>query len=66
MLGPYYRYRTWWDCLHRNVGDYIDCWGLTLYKLKIITVSSVLYLIFEYYYPAFVSKKYLIKILKSK
>ncbi|KAK0162098.1 hypothetical protein PV327_008463 [Microctonus hyperodae] len=52
LTGPYYRYRTYWDCINRNNGDYINCWDITAYKLKLIILLSILYLSADYYYPA--------------
>ncbi|XP_063995610.1 lysophospholipid acyltransferase 7 [Diachasmimorpha longicaudata] len=51
LTGPYYTYRTYWDCIHNNFGDYIDCRGQTLQKLKKIAVAVVFHLFFNFYYP---------------
>ncbi|XP_011310278.1 lysophospholipid acyltransferase 7 [Fopius arisanus] len=51
LTGPYYTYRTYLDCIHRNLGDYIDCEGQTIKKLKKIVVAVVFHLLFNFYYP---------------
>ncbi|XP_076626544.1 membrane bound O-acyltransferase domain containing farjavit [Colletes latitarsis] len=51
LTGPYYRYRTYWDHLHRPFSKYVDPWPLTLYKLKQIACYIVLYLVLSELYP---------------
>ncbi|XP_043491175.1 lysophospholipid acyltransferase 7 [Polistes fuscatus] len=51
LTGPYYRYRTYWDSLHRPFSNYIDPWPLTLYKLKQAAALSILFLIMNYTFP---------------
>lgn len=52
LTGPYYRYRTYWDSLHRPFSNYVDPWPLTFYKLKQITAFSVLFLIMNHLFPS--------------
>lgn len=52
LTGPYYRYRTYWDSLHKPFANYVDPWPLTLYKLKQTAVFSTLFLIMNYTFPA--------------
>ncbi|XP_053998705.1 lysophospholipid acyltransferase 7 [Hylaeus anthracinus] len=51
LTGPYYRYRTYWDHLHRPFSKYADPWPLTLYKLKQTACFVVLYLVINELYP---------------
>lgn len=51
LTGPYYRYRTYWDHLHRPFYKYVDPWPLTLYKLKLTGIFIVLFFIMNYLYP---------------
>ncbi|XP_026670048.1 lysophospholipid acyltransferase 7 [Ceratina calcarata] len=51
LTGPYYRYRTYWDHLHRPFYKCVDPWTLTLPKLQAIVVYCVLFLIMNYLYP---------------
>ncbi|XP_057318858.1 lysophospholipid acyltransferase 7 [Microplitis mediator] len=51
LTGPFYRYRTYWDCINRKFSDYIECWEPTLYKLKLIGVSTVIFLLTNHIYP---------------
>ncbi|KAK0162097.1 hypothetical protein PV327_008462 [Microctonus hyperodae] len=52
LTGPFYRYRTYWDCINRNLSDYINCWEVTLFKLKLILLSTIIYLVTDYYFSA--------------
>lgn len=52
FIGPYYRYRTYWDCLHRPFANYVDPWPLTYYKLKQITVFVVLFIAVNHLFPS--------------
>ncbi|XP_012258883.1 lysophospholipid acyltransferase 7 [Athalia rosae] len=52
LTGPYYRYRTYWDSIHRPFSKYADHWGVTLDKLKGISCFIVIYLFLNYWYPA--------------
>ncbi|XP_034935363.1 lysophospholipid acyltransferase 7 [Chelonus insularis] len=51
LTGPYYRYRTYWDCINRNFADYIDCWEITFSKLKIISINAVIFFVSNYCFP---------------
>ncbi|CAK9817028.1 Lysophospholipid acyltransferase 7 [Anthophora quadrimaculata] len=51
MTGPYYRYRTYWDHLHRPFAKYTEPWPQTLHKLKQIACFIVLFLIMSNLYP---------------
>ncbi|XP_016913652.1 lysophospholipid acyltransferase 7 [Apis cerana] len=51
MTGPYYRYRTYWDHLHKPFSKIVDPWPLTFYKLKQIACFIVLFFIMDYLYP---------------
>ncbi|KAH0546357.1 lysophospholipid acyltransferase 7 [Cotesia glomerata] len=53
LTGPFYRYRTYWDCINRKFSDYIECWEPTLYKLKLIGVSTVIFLFTSNIWPNF-------------
>lgn len=44
FTGPYYRYRTYWDSLHRPFSSYADPWPLTYYKLKQTAAFIILFL----------------------
>ncbi|OAD53371.1 Lysophospholipid acyltransferase 7 [Eufriesea mexicana] len=50
-MGPYYRYRTYWDHIHKPFSKYVDPWPLTLCKLKQIGCFIVLFFIMNYLYP---------------
>ncbi|XP_012058410.1 PREDICTED: lysophospholipid acyltransferase 7 [Atta cephalotes] len=52
LTGPYYRYRTYWDSLHRPFSNYVDPWPLTYYKLKQITAFIALFLVINYLFPS--------------
>ncbi|KAK2574954.1 hypothetical protein KPH14_008717 [Odynerus spinipes] len=51
LTGPYYRYRTYWDMLHKPFLHYVDPWPLTLYKLKQMAAFSILFLLMNYAFP---------------
>ncbi|KZC05732.1 Lysophospholipid acyltransferase 7 [Dufourea novaeangliae] len=51
LTGPYYRYRTYWDHLHRPFSKYVDPRPLTYYKLKQTACFVVLYLVMNELYP---------------
>ncbi|XP_029176585.1 lysophospholipid acyltransferase 7 [Nylanderia fulva] len=52
LTGPYYRYRTYWDSLHRPFSNYVDPWPLTFYKLKQIAAFIGLFLIMNHLFPS--------------
>lgn len=52
LTGPYYRYRTYWDSLHRPFSNYVDPWPLTYHKLKQIAAFIVLFLAINYLFPS--------------
>lgn len=52
IAGPYYRYRTYWDSLHRPFSKYVDPWPLTLYKLKQIAAFIALFLAINHLFPS--------------
>ncbi|XP_050461305.1 lysophospholipid acyltransferase 7 isoform X3 [Cataglyphis hispanica] len=52
LTGPYYRYRTYWDSLHRPFSNYVDPWPLTYYKLKQIVAFIPLFLIMNHLFPS--------------
>ncbi|XP_031833000.1 membrane bound O-acyltransferase domain containing farjavit [Nomia melanderi] len=51
LTGPYYRYRTYWDHLHRPFSKYVDPKPLTYSKLKQVAAFIVLYLMMNASYP---------------
>ncbi|XP_077263680.1 membrane bound O-acyltransferase domain containing farjavit isoform X2 [Temnothorax americanus] len=52
LTGPYYRYRTYWDSLHRPFSSYVDPWPLTYYKLKQIAAFIVLFLAINHFFSS--------------
>ncbi|KAM0727914.1 Lysophospholipid acyltransferase 7 [Formica fusca] len=52
LTGPYYRYRTYWDSLHRPFSNYVDPWPHTYYKLKQIVAFIALFLIMSHLFPS--------------
>ncbi|XP_076233685.1 membrane bound O-acyltransferase domain containing farjavit [Calliopsis andreniformis] len=51
LTGPYYRYRTYWDHLHKPFSKYVDPTPLTIYKLKQTACYIVLFLVMSHLYP---------------
>ncbi|XP_043283396.1 lysophospholipid acyltransferase 7 [Venturia canescens] len=51
LTGPYYRYRTYWDCINRPFSKYANSWKATEDKLKLIGVLIVLHLVSGYLFP---------------
>ncbi|EZA61452.1 hypothetical protein DMN91_003662 [Ooceraea biroi] len=52
LTGPYYRYRTYWDFLHRPFSKHVDPWPLTCYKLKQIAAFIALFLAVNHLCPS--------------
>ncbi|KAJ8665289.1 hypothetical protein QAD02_006951 [Eretmocerus hayati] len=52
LTGPYYRYRTYWDSLHRPFALKADHWGHTCDKLIQIGCFTVIFLLSGYLFPA--------------
>ncbi|XP_033214251.1 lysophospholipid acyltransferase 7 [Belonocnema kinseyi] len=52
ISGPHYRYRTYWDHLHRPFSDYDPHIDITLYKLKQITCFALIFLVTSNLFPA--------------
>lgn len=52
LTGPHYRYRTYWDSLHRPISEYADPWGITLYKLKQVAGFVAIFLVTSNVFPA--------------
>ncbi|XP_058795095.1 lysophospholipid acyltransferase 7 [Phymastichus coffea] len=52
LTGPYYRYRTYWDSLHRPFALKADHWAHTCNKLIQSACFSVIFLLSNYYFPA--------------
>ncbi|EFN78811.1 lysophospholipid acyltransferase 7 [Harpegnathos saltator] len=52
LTGPYYRYRTYWDSLHRPFSKHVDPWPLTYYKLKQIATYITIFLTVNHLFPS--------------
>ncbi|XP_015595369.1 lysophospholipid acyltransferase 7 isoform X2 [Cephus cinctus] len=52
LTGPYYRYRTYWDSLHRPFSDQADHLSVTCTKFKQIVPFALIHLLFNYTFPA--------------
>ncbi|XP_014206154.1 lysophospholipid acyltransferase 7 [Copidosoma floridanum] len=52
LTGPYYRYRTYWDSLHRPFAAKADHWAHTQNKLIQISCFTVIFLLSNYFFPA--------------
>lgn len=52
LTGPYYRYRTYWDSLHRPFAAKADHWGHTRKKLIQISGFTVCFLLSNFFFPA--------------
>ncbi|XP_076656148.1 membrane bound O-acyltransferase domain containing farjavit [Halictus rubicundus] len=68
LTGPYYRYRTYWDHLHRPFFKYADPEPLTYFKLKQTGILILFYLLMSAVFPtryvtteAFVEQSFLVR-----
>ncbi|XP_066601375.1 lysophospholipid acyltransferase 7 isoform X2 [Prorops nasuta] len=52
LTGPYYRYRTYWDSIHRNFAKHVDPWPAVSRKLIAVAVYIVLFIVFSKSFPA--------------
>ncbi|XP_008202594.1 lysophospholipid acyltransferase 7 [Nasonia vitripennis] len=52
LTGPYYRYRTYWDSLHRPFAAKADHWAQTRRKLLQISGFTLCFLLSNHLFPA--------------
>ncbi|KAL7288396.1 hypothetical protein TKK_0017486 [Trichogramma kaykai] len=52
LTGPYYRYRTYWDSLHRPFAMKADHWAHTYPKLILSACFTAIFLTTNYVFPA--------------